>query len=238
VGDTGSNAKTGNQARSAGANAAFSVSDSSASARQRTSQSQAREADRAQDLASSAISSTSSSTTSPGSSSAVRLPSESVGASSLPSAATKPGYDVDSLPKPMNALFSTIIGLLQKEGKKAKAMRQLSDVLQHLTAAANGSPLPILTAAVERASPLVRMRSRKQGGKNIQVPLPLSERQATRRGITAILEASKKRSDAELSVRLAKEILAVVEGTSNTLQRKEEAHKIALINRANAAVRI
>ncbi len=138
----------------------------------------------------------------------------------------------------MHPLLSRIIGILQKDGKKARAMRQLSEVLNHLSLATRDSPLPILAAAVERASPLVRMQTKKAGGKSLQVPIPLSERQATRRAIVAIIEASRKRPDAELATRLAKEIIAVVEGTSSTLQKKEEAHKVALANRANASVRI
>lgn len=52
------------------------------------------------------------------------------------------------------------------------------------------------------------------------------------------MEASKKRSERELGNRLGKEILNVLDGNSTALQKKEESHKMAVSNRANASVRI
>ena len=82
------------------------------------------------------------------------------------------------------------------------------------------------------------MRSKKQGGKSLQVPVALTRRQSERKALKWIIDASKKRPDRELERRLAAEFLAVVEGTSSAIGKKEEQHKIATVNRANASVRI
>ncbi|WFC94306.1 hypothetical protein MBRA1_000935 [Malassezia brasiliensis] len=49
---------------------------------------------------------------------------------------------------------------------------------------------------------------------------------------------SRKQGDRSISHRLAVEMLAVLEGNSSVLSRKDEAHKIGTVNRANASVRI
>ena len=87
-------------------------------------------------------------------------------------------------------------------------------------------------------SVMVKMQTKKQGGKSLHVPVALTRRQSERKALTWIIEASKKRPDRELEKRLAAEFLAVVEGTSNAIGKKEEQHRIAMVNRANAAVRI
>ena len=224
--------------------AVFPPPTSAAKATEAAANNMTEQTDKAQEIASATISSkadegvaTVNDTTS--------VPSKLAGGAAIPAPASvskapvhRLGYTADNLPTPVHPLLSTIIGLIQKDGKRAKAQRQVSDMLQQLTLVTNNTPLPILSAAIERASPLVRMQTRKAGGKSVQVPIPLNERQSRRKGIMAIVEASKKRNDTDFSARLAREVVAVVEGTSSVLQRKEELHKIALVNRANASVRI
>jgi len=64
-------------------------------------------------------------------------------------------------------------------------------------------------------------------------PLALSERQRTRIGIDWIVKAANRsgNSGRTLADRLAREILAVVKGTSPVLANKVEMHKVAMQNR-------
>ncbi|KAK0568085.1 hypothetical protein OC861_002329 [Tilletia horrida] len=148
------------------------------------------------------------------------------------------GYTKDNLPTRTDPTLSFFVGILMKDGKRAQANRIVMDVLGHLHDWTAAPPLPMFTEAINRASPLTRMQSSKSGGKITQIPIPLNPRQSNHRGIKAIIEASKKRNDRSVSIRLAREILAVLEGSSSVLARKEEQHKVAMANRANASVRI
>ena len=71
----------------------------------------------------------------------------------------------------------------------------------------------------------------KKGSKSISVPVPLNEKQRTRFGVEWILNASEKKDGKSLEVRLAKEIVSVVEGSSEALKKKEEVHRSAMLNR-------
>ncbi|CAD6887532.1 unnamed protein product [Tilletia controversa] len=148
------------------------------------------------------------------------------------------GYTKDNLPTQTDPTLAFFVGILMRDGKKASSSRTAMDVLVHLYDWTSSPPLPMFQQAIARASPLVRMQSSKSGGKIVQIPIPLNPRQSMHRGIKAIIDASKKRNDRYISTRLAREIIAVLEGSSPVLSRKEEQHKVAMANRANASVRI
>lgn len=147
-------------------------------------------------------------------------------------------YTLDTLPPRQDPLLQFIVNLLMRDGKKATAERYIADMLADMAKLTNSDPLPLVYEAVELAKPILRMQSRKQGGKTMQVPIPLNARQSTRRAIVWIIEASRRRADRSISHRLAVEMLAVLEGNSSVLSRKDEVHKIGTVNRANASVRI
>ena len=72
----------------------------------------------------------------------------------------------------------------------------------------------------------------KTGSKSLVRPYPLNERQRTKKGIDWLLaEVKGKMSGRTLQERLAKEIIAIVRGDSPVLKLKEDAHKLAMVNR-------
>lgn len=93
------------------------------------------------------------------------------------------------------------------------------------------------------SSPSVRLAQQKKGGKQVSVPLPLGERQRVRQAISWILDASDKRKNPtaggskQFGERVAFELEAVLNGSSEVLKRKEQLHTTATVNRANAMVR-
>lgn len=146
-------------------------------------------------------------------------------------------------PKAMRApdvhpLISKMVGMMTKRGDRTKAERVVSAALARIAVATNDSPLPLFVEAIKQASPNVDTVSTKRGAKVIHTPRPLSESASAHKGIKAILKAAFRRSDKRYEDRIAKELIAVVEGRSGVLHKRLEAHKFALANRANLSVRI
>jgi len=148
------------------------------------------------------------------------------------------GYSMTNVPLRTDPILKSLINNLMRDGKKATATKHILDMLNHMSKAMHANPLPAVKEAIRIASPLVRLQTRKQGGKNTQVPIALFSNQSRRRGIIAIIEASKKRNDNKLSLRLAKEMIAVLEGSSSAVTRKLDVHKLATANRSNTGVRV
>ncbi|KTW25579.1 hypothetical protein T552_03440 [Pneumocystis carinii B80] len=135
-------------------------------------------------------------------------------------------------------LFNHTVGIIMKNGKKAKAQKQLQNALIYIKQKINTDPYSVLFKAIKAVSPLMKLVFIKKGTKSIKMPVPLNEHQRHRKAIIWILEASNKQHSKNFSERLAQELIAVINGTSSIFQKKEQLHKLALINKANTQIRI
>ena len=157
-------------------------------------------------------------------------------------------------------VFKHLVNTIMKDGKKNIAEKSVVGAFVDLRSRLQTNPTiaepqpgdgqPVLKShnttdahalfkiAIDLASPLVRIMTIKKSGKNEQAPIPLNERQRRRRAIVWILDASDKRSDRDFSKRLAMEVIAICNGTSNVYLQKTALHKLAVAQRANASVRL
>ncbi|KAI9358279.1 ribosomal protein S7 domain-containing protein [Zopfochytrium polystomum] len=98
-------------------------------------------------------------------------------------------------------------------------------------------PRVLLAMAIEKAEPLVKLVGFKRGAKSIQTPTPLTERQRRRTAIIWIKEAAEGRNKRDpMGVRIGKEVMAILQGESGVLQKKQQLHKAALLNRSNVVL--
>ncbi|KAI9027556.1 30S ribosomal protein S7p/S5e [Phycomyces nitens] len=134
-------------------------------------------------------------------------------------------------------LVSQLVNTLMRDGKKARAQRVILDSMKHLQKKTDSAdPYSVLAEAIESASPLLKITSTKKGSKVAYVPTPLRERQRRRRAIVWIIDAAAKRGEKTFEEKFAAEIYDVSVGVSAVLQKKNQLHKQALANRANAQV--
>ncbi|KAG2160132.1 ribosomal protein S7 domain-containing protein [Suillus bovinus] len=141
------------------------------------------------------------------------------------------------IPPVSDPLLHFLASILLNHGKRARAERIVSRTLLYIHALTRAPPLPILRHALITASPAVKCISQKRSGKSVVRPAALTEKQRVRAGIHAVLSASKNKSGKTVEERLAREIIAVVNGDSKAIADKELAHKQAMVNRGNALVR-
>ncbi|KAI7896713.1 30S ribosomal protein S7p/S5e [Mucor mucedo] len=139
---------------------------------------------------------------------------------------------------PNDEVVSQLVNTLMRDGKKARAQRLVSDSMKHLAKkiGEETTPYSVLLEAIESASPLLKLSSTKKGSKVVHVPTALRDRQRRRRAIVWMLDASKKRGEKSFEERFAAEVFDVSQGISPVLQKKQQVHKQALANRANAQV--
>lgn len=168
----------------------------------------------------------------------ISLPGQSFTAPPSSESAGTYVYSPTALPPREDPLLHFLVNMVMRDGKKSTAERWVADMLSYMSKLTSSNPLPLVYEAVELAKPLLRMQSRKQGGKIVHTPIPLNDRQSTRRALAWIIQASDRRADRHIHRRLAVEFLAVLEGNSSALSRRDEVHKIGMNNRGNASVRI
>jgi small subunit ribosomal protein S7 len=136
-----------------------------------------------------------------------------------------------TIPPAQDPLLHYLASKITHHGMRTKAARRVSRVLMHIHGYTRAQPLPILRQAIFAASPAIRVAMNKKGAKNMATPMPLSEKQRTRYGVEWILQASEKKAGKSIDIRLAKEMIAVVQGNSEALKKKEEVHRLGMLNR-------
>ncbi|KAF8583203.1 ribosomal protein S7, partial [Ramaria rubella] len=141
------------------------------------------------------------------------------------------------VPPESDPLLAYLTSHLMCHGKRHAAARRTSRMLLHLHAMTRSPPLPIFREAISLAAPSIRIVSHKQGGKNVQKPVPLGEKQRTRFAIQWMLAAAKTGKGRTIEERLAREVLAIIKGgaaqtpDNEVLKKKQDVHKLGMVNR-------
>jgi small subunit ribosomal protein S7 len=103
-------------------------------------------------------------------------------------------------------------------------------MLLHIHAFTRAPPLPIVRQAIFNAAPAVRTLMHKHGGKVVGKPVALSEKQRTRFAVKSILDVISKKPG-RLDEKLAREMISIVQGSSDVLKKKLDVHQVAMVNR-------
>lgn len=142
--------------------------------------------------------------------------------------APPPALDI---PPAEDPLLQFMTNTIMRHGKRKRASRVVSRMLLWVHTLTRAPPLEIVRQAVLLAAPAVRSMSHTHGGKIVSRPVALSEKQRTRYAVKWILKASENRSGQTLEERLAREIIATIQGTSSVLAEKDRVHTFAMVNR-------
>jgi len=135
------------------------------------------------------------------------------------------------IPPAEDPLLQFMTNTIMRHGKRKRASNIVSRMLLWVHSLTRAPPLEIFREAVLLAAPAVRTMSHTHGGKIVSRPIALSEKQRTRYALKWILKACDNRPGQTLEERLAREIIATVQGTSSVLIEKERVHTFAMVNR-------
>lgn len=137
------------------------------------------------------------------------------------------------LAKESEPIDSQFINYLMKDGKKQLATRILQEAMDKLSIQYKSDPKAILQDAILKAAPLIKIKSSKRGGKNVLMPIALNQRQRQRIGIEWIVGEVNKSTRPSVGLRIANQVMGILQGTSSLLQKRSLVHKQALANKSN-----
>ena len=135
------------------------------------------------------------------------------------------------IPPAEDPLLQFMANTIMRHGKRKRASRIVSRMLLWVHSLTRAPPLDIVRQAVLLAAPAVRIMSHTHGGKIVARPVALSEKQRTRYAVKWIIKACENRPGQTLEERLAREIIATLQGTSSVLTEKDRLHTLAMVNR-------
>ena len=143
-------------------------------------------------------------------------------------------------PRYGDKVLAKFINCVMLDGKKAVAQRVVYDALEKMKKRMDkdkreGMPTTVIDAfrqAIENVKPNVEVRSKRVGGANYQVPMPVTQRRRQSLALRWIITAVRAEKGKPLSDRLAKELYDAANGEGKACNTREQTHRMAEANKA------
>jgi small subunit ribosomal protein S7 len=148
-----------------------------------------------------------------------------------------PGREVESDAKYNSELVARFINRLMRQGKKSLAARIMYDAFDIIEERTRKNPLEVFHQAVDNATPVLEVRSRRVGGATYQIPVEVRPERRTSLAIRWLIRSAQARKGRPMAERLADELMDAARNTGATVKKKEDTHKMAEANRAFAHYR-
>ncbi len=148
----------------------------------------------------------------------------------------KRGFKRTPTPDPLynSEVLAKFINFVMKDGKKSTAEHIVYETLDILKEKKKADPIKVFDATLEAVRPQVEVRSRRVGGANYQVPMPVSGNRQNALAFRWIVTAAQARKGRNMAEKLAAECLDVLEGNGGAIKKRDDMHRMAEANKAFA----
>ena len=126
------------------------------------------------------------------------------------------------------------INYVMREGKKSTAEKVVYGAFEKIGVDTKEDPIAIFEKAMQNASPVLEVVSKRVGGANYQVPQEVTPE---RRFILAsrwIIGAARNKKGVPMAKKLADELIAASKNEGSAIKKKQDTHRMAEANRAFA----
>ena len=130
-------------------------------------------------------------------------------------------------PKYGSELLAKFINMVMVDGKKSVAEKILYGALDQVVQKRSGE-----ASALENVRPVVEVKSRRVGGATYQVPVEVRPNRRNSLAMRWMIDASRKRSEKSMAMRLAGELLDASENKGSAVKKKDDTHRMAEANKA------
>ena len=126
------------------------------------------------------------------------------------------------------------INYVMKDGKKSVAERVVYGALEKIKAVTKEDPIMVFDKAIENASPLLEVASKRVGGANYQVPREVRPERKFILAVRWIIGAARSKKGKPMAEKLAEELIAASKNEGAAIKKKQDTHRMAEANRAFA----
>ena len=126
------------------------------------------------------------------------------------------------------------INYVMRDGKRSTAERLVYDALDKVKATSKEDPVAVFEKAIQNASPLLEVASRRVGGANYQVPREVRPERQFILAVRWIIDAARSKKGKPMADKLAEELMAAAKNEGSAIKKKLDTHRMAEANRAFA----
>ena len=143
------------------------------------------------------------------------------------------------LPDPVfkDIQVAKFVNYIMNDGKKGVAESIFYGSLEIIRKQTKTDGLKIFEKAIENASPVVEVKSRRVGGATYQVPIEVAKKRRFYLASQWIINAANSRRGKSMSNRLAVELISAANGDGGAIKKKDDTHRMAEANKAFAHFR-
>ncbi|MDR3558803.1 MAG: 30S ribosomal protein S7, partial [Candidatus Pacebacteria bacterium] len=128
-------------------------------------------------------------------------------------------------PKYSNVLVGKFMTNIMKDGKRTIAEKIVYDAFDIIHERTKKGGLNIFEQAIKNVSPLVELKSRRVGGANYQVPVPVTGERRTTLAIRWIKNAVNTKKGKKMAEKLADELIEASNKTGAAMKKREDVHR-------------
>jgi small subunit ribosomal protein S7 len=141
----------------------------------------------------------------------------------------KPDTRYDSM------LVSKFINCIMLKGKKSTATTVFYDAMDIVARRVKDQPpAEVFEQAIGNCKPNVEVRSKRVGGSNYQVPMPVNRKRQQSLAIRWLREAARAKKGKPMCEALAAEIIDAFKGEGTAVTTRANMHRMAEANKAFA----
>lgn len=137
-------------------------------------------------------------------------------------------------PKYADPTVSKLINKVMWDGKKSTAQGIVYTAAEKLAKERNVEVPQLIREIIEKASPILEVRSRRVGGATYQVPMEVRPSRKTLLVMRWLLDACRNSKGQPMEDKLYAEMKNILENTGTVMKKREDLHKMAEANRAFA----
>ena len=145
----------------------------------------------------------------------------------------------DVLPDPVyhSKVVTKLINQIMYDGKRGTAQNIVYDAFNIMSEKLGKDAMEIFEQAMNNIMPVLEVKARRVGGANYQVPIEIRPERRQTLAIRWLVIATRKRSEREMSAKLAAELTDAYNSTGGAVKKKEDTHRRAEANKAFAHFR-
>jgi small subunit ribosomal protein S7 len=145
-------------------------------------------------------------------------------------------------PRFNDKVLAKFINCIMLDGKKSVAQRVIYNALDEIEVrlaknTEEGAPanaLEVFHKAISNVKPYVEVRSKRIGGANYQVPLPVKSGRQQSLAFRWIITATRGEKGRPMHLKMADELWAAARGEGKAMNTRDQTHRMAEANKAFA----
>ena len=134
-----------------------------------------------------------------------------------------------------NRVASKFINCMMWDGKKTVAQSVFYDAMDRIAEKIKDvPPIEVFETALNNIKPEIEVRSKRVGGANYQVPMPVDSKRQLSLAMRWVRDAVRGGKGRPTAIRMADELMAAFRGEGTAMQTRENVHRMAEANKAFA----